>query len=223
MSLGQGKLCMAVQSFPGANDILRRHWSYFERAGCDELIGIGTSNGSTWFPQGIRTELIGADLYIQGSHLPSRLIRTFEHLMLLNSDWLAVAEYDVVFYKAIDRNLPHGLTTHLAGGKPEGAYCNVFYHGPYICDRDTAMRIIRFGNELLATKKHDASPDLFLGHVCELAEIPVHTEILGSYSRNTIHLGPWAEEARQARLAGGTCCHGVKDAAVLREILREND
>lgn len=187
MSLGKNKLVLGIQSCKSGNAALKRHWPYFECTGADEIIGIGTTSGDTWFPTGIRTELIGADLYIIGAHLPSRLIRTFEHLLMLNSDWVAVAEYDVVFFKAIPRNLPVGLTTHLAGGKMPGAYANQFYHGPYICDREAAIRIIRFGNELLATKKHDASPDLFLGHVCEIAEIPVHTDILGSYSRNTIN------------------------------------
>jgi len=220
MSDWKNKLIMGVQSCPGGNDALKRHWPYFELAGADEIIGIGTTDGGCWFPPKIRTELIGPNLYIVGQHLPSRLIRTFEHLMMLNSDLLCVSEYDILFHKPIPRDLPRGLTTHLAGGKPAGAYCNVFYHGPYICDRETAHRIIQFGNELLATKKHDASPDLFLGHVCELAELQVHTDILGSYSRNTIHGGAWIKEAKESRLNGGVCCHGVKDEQVFNEIIR---
>lgn len=213
-------IVLGLQSYPGANEVVKLFWPWYEKGDFKEIIGIGTSNGSTWFPPGIRTELIGADLYIQGSHLPSRLIRTIEHLMLLNSDWLAVAEYDVVFCQPIPRNLPLGLTAHLAGGKPAGCRCNFFVHGPWICDRLTAMEIIRVGNEILAAKEADPSPDCFLGQVAEVAQLRLHTDILKSYSRNTIDSYEWITEARAARLNGAVSIHGVKSSQVLEEIMR---
>lgn len=212
-------LIIGVQSCPSGNGALTRHWPFFEKAGADELVGIGTTDGGTTFPEGIRSEMIGANIYISGKHLPRRLIRSFEMLLKTKHDWLCVAEYDVLFMREIPKDLPLGLTAHLAGGKPHNCHCNLFMHPPWIADRETAKRIVEVGNEILKTNEVDPSPDCFLGQIIEKGEITFHSDILKSYSRNTIHPGPWAQEAREARLNGAVCVHGVKGADVLDEIM----
>ncbi|MGB7195338.1 MAG: hypothetical protein WBD81_17930 [Collimonas pratensis] len=212
-------LVIGIQSCPSGNGACARHWPYFEKAGADELIGIGTTCGGTIFPLGVRSEMIGANLYITGKHLPRRLIRSFELLLKTKHDWLCVAEYDVIFLREIPKDLPLGVTAHLAGGKPFDCHCNMFLHGPWICDRETAKIVIAIGHEILQTNEVDPSPDCFLGQIIEKGEIPFRGDILKSYSRNTIHPGQWAQEAREARFNGAICVHGVKDAQVLNEIM----
>lgn len=212
-------LSLAVQTFPGANHVLARHWPYFLRSGADEYFVITTTDGKCTVPQGAREMPIGVDMYCIGAHLPRRLLGTLEFMLTqTKTEFVGVCEYDVIFFKNIPK-LREGLTTHLAGGKLPGAHCNRFYHSPWLMDRKTAMTVIKFGHELLATGQFDPSPDLFLGHVAELSGIDVDTDRLKSYSQNTIHGPVWINEARQARLDGAVCCHGVKSTEVLEKIL----
>lgn len=215
-------LALAIHTYPGANAGVKRHWPYYENAKADEIILVVTTDGHCEAPpKGISQMMIGANLYCIGAHLPRRLLSTLEALIKkTRHDWFAIAEWDVLFFKPIPRDLPKGVTSHLAGGKMPGAQANFFLHTPWNMDRDTAKTIIAVGNEVLASGKFDPSPDLFIGHVCEKGDIPVHTEILKSYSRNTIH-APWDEEARQARLDGAVWCHGVKHADVLETIMKD--
>lgn len=213
-------LVLAIQSYPKANDTVARHWEFYERSGAAEIIGIGTSDGGCLWPKPIRTELIGANLYIVGDHLCSRLLRTFEHLLILPHDYLGVAEYDCIFLKPVPPDLPPGLTAHLAGGTPAGCRCKSFFHGPWLADRDTVVRIIRTGYEILDARENDSSPDCFLGQIVERAKIPVNTDILKSYSRNTIEGVEWIREAREAISNGAVSIHGIKTAEVLEAITR---
>lgn len=210
------KLALAIHTFPGANDTVRRHWPNFLGAGADQILIIGTTDGGCETPKGATQEFIGANLHIVGNHLPLRLLHTFQRLSETKNDWFCIAEYDILFFKKVPRNLPEGLTAHLAGGKPFNCHCNSFYHGPWLCDRETAETIVKVGYELISEKTVDPSPDCFLGQIVERANIPVHTNILKSYSRNTIHPPPhpWADEARAAVDAGAVAVHGVKDQAV---------
>lgn len=209
-------LAMAVHTFPKANETLKRHWPNFQLAGAQETLIIGTTDGLCYIPDGIEQTMIGADLYCVGAHLPLRLLRTFQRLLETKSDWFCVAEYDVLFLRPIPRDLPNGLTAHLAGGRPFNCHCNMYFHGPWICDRNTAETIVKVGYELIAEKTVDASPDCFLGQIVERANIQFHADILKSYTQNTIHPPPhpWSTEARAAVDAGAVSVHGVKCKAV---------
>lgn len=214
---------LGIQSFVGANDAIHRHFPWFEKAGCDEIVGIGTDDGKCWFPAGIRQEQIGANSYINGSHLPVRLLRSFEMLLKTKHDWLVVAEYDVLFFKPLPTDLPKGITAHLAGGKPFNCHCNLFAHGPWIADRETAWNILAVGAKIIESGVVDPSPDCFLGQIIEQGKIPFHSDILKSYSRNTINQWAWIQEARQAIADGAVSIHGIKQKEVLDAIVKEND
>jgi hypothetical protein len=211
--------CLGLQSYPGANKLVKAFWPHYEKGGFKEIIGIGTTNGSTLWPKPIRTELIGADLYIAGDHLCRRLVRSFEHMLLLNTDFICVSEYDCLFFQELPKELPRGITTHLAGGTPEGCHCKWFAHSPWILDRDSAMRFIMVGEQMIAEKRCDPSPDCFLGQVCEEAEIPTHFDILKSYSRNSIDSPAWEAEAREAIRNGAISVHGIKSVGCLQRII----
>jgi hypothetical protein len=211
-------IVLGLQSFPGANNLVRAFWPHYEKGGFSEIIGIGVSNGNCLWPRPIRTELIGADLYIQADHLPRRLVRSFEHMLLLKSDFICVSEYDCLFFRELPRDLPRGITTHLAGGTPAGCRCKWFAHSPWCMDRDSVMRFVMVGEQIIAEKRCDFSPDCFLGQVCEEAEIPTHFDILKSYSRNSIDNPQWEFEARQAILNGAISVHGVKSEGCLKRI-----
>jgi len=204
------RLGLIVQTFPGANEVLKRHWGQFLKAGADEIIVATTTDGQCWAPEGATVEMIGANIYIQSYHLPLRLLRCLQRLRDTKCDWFCVAEYDVLFFKNIPRDLPEGVTAHYAGGKPAGCHCNSFWHGPWIMDRETADTVVQVGYELIAAKTVDASPDCFLGQIIDKTGIPVHSDILKSYSRNTIHGEKWTGEARAAVDNGSVCVHGCK-------------
>lgn len=214
-------LCL-VQSYPGANEIVLRHLPYYFKSGCDHIVGIGTDGGGCRWPLGMQHTVIGKDSYIDGDHLPRRLVRTFEYgLTLPDWDRCAVIEYDTCFFLPVPDPLPAGLVTQLTGYAAPGTECVEFYHNPWIADRATAGRIVQAGYKMLAAGNIQAgSPDTFLGRLCQLYQIPVDTRCLKYYSRNTIHPGhPWVEEARQARRDGAHVIHGIKDASVLARIL----
>lgn len=204
-------MILAIQSYPSGNEGVARHWEHFKKSGADELIGISTTDGGCVWPENCQQQMIGANLYCAGNHLPIRLLRTFERLLETRHGWLAVCEWDVLFFKPVP--LRAGLTTHLAGHEMPGHYCKHFYHPPWIVDRDTALSIVVAGYELIAAKTVDASPDCFIGQIVDKTGIPVHTD-LGSYSRNTIHGDAWTAEARAAIDAGAPFVHGVKHKEV---------
>lgn len=213
-------LCLAVHTFPGANAAVKRHWPYYKNAGADEIILITTTDGKCEPPpDGSSQMMIGANLYCIGAHLPNRLLNTLESLKKTRHDWFAIAEWDVLFFKPIPRDLPKGVTARLTGGKMPGAHANRFFHPPWTMDRETAEIVIKKGREILKTGNFDPSPDLFLGHVCDEAGIPVHTDT-PSYSQNTIHGPEWTRQARQARLDGAAWIHGVKHPEVLESIMQ---
>lgn len=216
MSIG-----LSIQSFPAANPVVRRHWPFYEKSGVDQIIGIGTTDGKCEWPEGITVENIGADLYCVGAHLPKRFLRTLAFMLnFTKHETLAICEYDVVWFRELPRNLPIGLTTHLAGGHMPGSHCNAFFHSPWVCDRITAKVMVETGYQILQTGAFDPSPDLFIGQIVEKAEIPVHTDILKSYSRNTVHGETWINEARFAIEHGAIAIHGIKSAEVLEAITR---
>lgn len=208
------RLALALHTFPAANPVLARHWGHFKNAGADEIVAITTTDGGCQVPDECAQEMIGANLYIQSAHLPLRFLRTLKHLLTTKADWFCVAEYDILFFKPIPRDLPEGLTAHLAGHKMPGHHCAHFYHGPWIMDRKTAETMLKAGYQLIEARTVDASPDCFIGQIVEKAGIPVHTDILKSYSRNTIHGETWTMEAVEAVKNGAIAVHGVKTSDV---------
>lgn len=215
------RIILLIQSYPGANELLWRHWPYYEKSGCSPIIGIGTTDGLCRWPNDSEHVDIGENLYICREHLPKRLINTFKH-GLSRSGWdrCAVIEYDTCFFRPIPDTIPTGLVTQLTGYMALGSTAKSFYHNPWIADRQTAEQIVAGGEQMIREGDlQGGSPDTFLGRLCERFSIPVDTTSLKYYSKNTIHPGhPWVEEARRARIDGAHVIHGIKHASVLERI-----
>jgi hypothetical protein len=211
---------LAIQSYPGANETVARHWPYYLQAQADEIIGIGTINGACRFPNEVRTYQIGIDSYVNGDHLPRRLVNTIEVcLQHAKHHIIAIAEYDTVFFRPIPRDLD-GVYAHLAGGQLPGRKATRFFHGPWIFDRDSAEVIMRFGNEMLADGDIECgSPDVFFGRMADRFGFSVKSAFL-EYSRNSLDIPHQLEEARQAYRAGAVCIHGVKTEDQLQALFK---
>lgn len=211
---------LIVQSWSGANDTVIRHWPYYEAAGADRIIGGGTDNGKTKFPDGVDVLKIGDDRYLHGSNVNRRLMFTLDHCTGLAGDHFVISEYDTVFFKPIPRWT--GVGGYCAGGATWGSKSAAFYHNPWLIDREHIYRL-RDEMALILSEGHcgygtpESSPDVFFAWACERLKITVQ-QVLRQYSRNDLHRQDYLDEAREAVRTGVHCVHGVKTAEQLAYI-----
>lgn len=206
-------LLLAVQAYPGCSHRLEAHWPFYEKAGADQIIGIGTEGGLCKWPVGVESVKIGHDEYINAGHLPKRLIDTMRFMLCLDFDRFMIAEWDVLFFKAVPEF--NGMVGFHAGNQLPGMRAEKFYHWPIGFDVETGTKFLTKADELLPlVSGHECSPDVFFGWVCQEANIPVSQPWIG-FTRNTIESPQDAELARQARLSGAMAIHGVKSRVTL--------
>lgn len=224
-------LVLAIHSYPGANGAAHRHYPYWQRSGADSIVGIGTISGlipqmdnkpdppCEW-PEGMETVNIGGNRYIDGPHLPQRMIDTLQWFIdKREEDYICIIEWDTIFLKPIQRPFFKGISSHLAGGKPHGLACNYFIHNPYLMDAKTALKIINAGNKLIKEGEFvGGSPDTFLGHLTERFNVPLKTDAWTQFSRNSLDNEGDLKKAREAYLAGVDVIHGIKQAHELEFI-----
>ena len=221
---------MAFFSYPGANATVQRHWPYFQRQEADWVYGIGTIDGKCEWPEGVHPLDVGEDRYIDGTHLPRRLLDTIEILLLRPWRVLALLEYDVVIFKSMPFDRVETSAAHFAGGQTWGSQARWFAHCPWVFARDTAIRFLKAGREALAEgivperasgnpSVPEASPDCFYGYVMDRAGIPFQRDMWQEYSRNSFDVPGHLEEARQAYRDGVSCIHGIKTQEQLDFIL----
>lgn len=215
-------MILLLQSYPAANDAVRRHWPYYFWSDCDELVGIGTTCGNCTWPEGTKSVNIGRNCYIDGAHLPMRLIETLEYGLTTDHEHLLIAEYDTLFFHPIEvKRMEHGMAAHLAGGKPWGLACNKFYHNPWLIRREVAKKIVVDGRQLLAEGEvTGGSPDCWIGHLTERFGIPVQTDLWRQFSRNSLDIPHDLELARACYRNGIDVIHGVKTQEQLEFILK---
>lgn len=216
-------MLLAVHSHPGANNAVYRHYPYWQKSGAETIVGIGTIPGlirqmddkpdlpCEW-PEGMEFVNIGGNSYIDGKHLPQRLLDTLEWFITeRNEDHLCIIEWDTVFFKPIPTPYPKGMSSHLAGGKPWNLACNYFIHNPYLFDRETAGKVLHAGKILIAEGEFvGGSPDTFLGLLTERFSIPLTITHWIEFSRNALDNEGDLEKAREAYLSGVHCIHGIK-------------
>ena len=215
-------MILLVQSYPGANDAVKRHYPLWNAQGFERIIGVGTDGGGCTWPGGMESCLIGKDSYIDRDVLPRRLIDTMSFALSLGG-WqeAAIIEYDTLLFKQFPSPLPIGLSAHLAGGRHHDLKGTAFYHNPWVAPRQVWQQIRNAGQSMIDRGDiEDGSPDTFLGWLVESYGIPVFSNTWFGYSRNTIHTPEWIAEAREARLRGATAIHGVKTKEVLDGILK---
>lgn len=224
---------LGIFSYPGANEAVARHYEYFLRQEADWIYGIGTTDGLCQWPQGVVREIdIGENRYIDGPHLPSRMLDAIETFLLMPWDALILAEYDTVFFRPI--NLVHLWTVaaHHAGSQVWGSKAKGFYHNPWIFTRSAAIAFTEAGREAIANgicpsrapgeaPLPECSPDVFFGYICESLQLPIQTDLWTEYSRNGLSAYPeHLEEARTAYQDGVQIIHGIKAAAELEYIIK---
>lgn len=214
------QLLLAVHSYPGANAAVARHFPYYEKAGADQILGIGTEGGGCVWPAVIPTADIGTNRYMDGKsdHLCRRFIATIEECFANGMEWdhLCIIEYDALFFHALPRDMPAGITAHRAGGTPPGCTCTSFFHCPWVMDRDTARRIISAGKQMIAERDIElGSPDCFLGKMIDRFNLPITDCPFPVYSRNSLDIPEHLEEAKRAVRDGAVMVHGVKNVAML--------
>ena len=228
------KLLLAIQSYTGANKIVERHWPYYLKAGADEIHGIGTTDGGCVWPDGIPNVNIGENRYMDGKHLPIRLLDTIEYCLKTPFSHFAIIEYDTIFFNKIPEWV--GVAAHLAGGQTWGSKALTFIHNPWFLDRPIAEAVLDKGRELVSLdwetthKWHasngtgwgygttESSPDVFLAWVCQEAGIPVKYDLMTEFSRNSFDREGDLDQARQAYQNGIDIIHGIKTEVELKHI-----
>lgn len=214
-------LLLAIHSYPGANDTVRRHWPYYEKAGADKIVGIDVEGGGCWFPDGIESVRIGDGKYLNGPNLPTRLMETLRWLLTTDFDYYCIAEYDVLFFAPIPPF--KGIGGHIAGGKTWNGKASYFAHTPWFADRVSAANLVLEMRQILA-EGHctygsvESSPDCFFAYACERLGLPCQ-QLLSEFSRNAYDLPGDLELAREAYRSGVQVLHGVKEKHQLDFIL----
>lgn len=216
-------MLLMIQTYPGGNETFERNWPFFLRSGAHEIWAITTEGGGCWVPEDVPEVRIGKNCYINGSHLPTRLVDTLE-VALSNKtsfDHILVAEYDTLILSPIRyRAMEHAVASHRAGSSTWGSKVNSFYHNPWLFKREAAKRFVDEGRTVIAEGIPDrqrgqppppeASPDVFFGFVMERMKQPVQIDLWSQYSRNSLDIPGHLEEARQARKNGVDVIHGAK-------------
>lgn len=205
-------MLLAIHSYPGANDAVRRHWPHFKQA-APTIHGIATIGGGCEWPEPVPAVEIGENRYMNGKNLPKRLLDTMEYCLGVGEELFCIAEYDSVFFKPIPKWA--GVAAHRAGGRTFGAQSSFFIHNPWFFDRESAACLLAIGRELVETGyvaygTPESSPDVFLAWCCEAAGLPVKFDLMSEFSRNCLDVPGDLDLARQAYRGGIDIIHGIK-------------
>lgn len=216
------KTILAVQSYPGANEAVARHWPYYEASGADVILGIGTEGGGCKWPGKTHHVNIAPNGYITDGHLPQRLIDTIEYALEFTTnhdDRIAVIEYDVLFFNPLPPLCP-GFHAQHAGGLLPPMLAKKFYHSPWVFDAATAVRVVKKGNAMLQAGVNErGNPDFFIGLLCEWFDIPAYG-LANCYTQNTLNIPEKIAEARELRRSGRmVAVHGCKTPEQLAYLL----
>lgn len=211
---------LLVHSCQKANSAVFLHYLYYLQSGCERVVGILTEGGRCKWPTE-DTVAISPDRYIDGPHLPNRLLRTLEFGLAQGADEIVVIEYDVLFFHPLPAVLPKGITMNWTGGNQPGFKCTRFAHVPWTMDAETAKLVIAEGDKMLAEGDIEGgNPDLFLGRLTDRRpDIPVHSGLYPSFTRNSYDIPGDLEKARAAVKAGAVVCHGIKHEREMTFIL----
>lgn len=204
-------VALFIHSFPGANEIVRRHWPYYKKSGWP-VFGVGRTNGNCQWPEKIPVRNIGEDSYISGDNLCRRLVDTFRWFRtdkrFTGFTHACVIEYDCIFLAPIQVFSAAG---HLAGFKREPMKAMKYYHCPWMLDWQIADMFIAQADILIRRGDVEyGNPDFFFGYVLQSIGIQI-SHFPESYSRNTIDNGFMTEEAVGLAKSGKIkVLHGVK-------------
>lgn len=215
------KTALLIQNYHSAKERIQWMWPFWKKSGFD-LFGIDTEDKECFWPEKIPIKKIGIDAYIEGAHLPQKLIDCFrwfvEDEIFADYTHCCVIENDTLVLKIPYFDSLYAGGIH-AGYKLPPMLANKYYHNPWWLSRNACERFVCCGQELIDEGKNECGhPDFFFGYVMEQLEEQV-TEFTGTFSQNTI-LDDWQiNPAREAVRAGAWAIHGVKSKSVLDAIL----
>lgn len=212
--------CLSVFTCNKGNAALQRHWPCFLRQQADSNYVIATENTHCEIPEGASELKIGVDDYINGAHLPRRLIDSISRLLDKPWDVLMLAEYDTVIFNRIRvEAMEHAMAAHLAGHMP--AYH--FYHNPWVLHREVAEKFIQTGETVIrdgvcSYGSIESSPDVFFGLVCFMLKMPIQHNLWREFSRNSMTNEGDLELAKACYRDGYDVIHGIKTKEELEYI-----
>lgn len=225
-------VALAILSYPAGSAAVQRHWKFFQNQKADRIYGIGTVDGLCKWPEELKCiRNIGEDRYIEGPHLPNRLLATIRAMLLEPWSTLILCEPDTLFLKPIPAEKVVTVAGFHAGGVTWGSKAKCFVHNPWCFSRDCAIRFLMAGQVAIddglcpdrlphGASTPECSPDVFLAAVCEMNSIPMQFDLWREYSRNDLSSFPeHLPEARQAYLDGYEIIHGCKHEHELSFIL----
>lgn len=210
---------LVVQTYPGANDAVFRHYPYWKKGGADRIVGLVTDDGACKWP----TEdmfVAGPNRYVDGAHLPNRLVQSLEIGIASGADDIVVIEYDAVFFKPLPKIVRDGIAMLPTGGSKPGYKCRRYFHNPWQMNAETAKQVIAAAKCMIALGEiENGMPDCFIGRLVDLTDIPTIENAYTRYTQNTIQSPAQLEDARKAYRAGVHAMHGIKTKEQLQFIV----
>lgn len=205
---------LAVHTYPGGSEALLRHVPFFNKAGALREVAITTEDGVCAVPEGWETQPIRKNSYMDGDHLPRRLMDTISWFLDQHENHLVCCEYDALFLNPVKPFT--GICCDRTGGRTWDSAASWYGHNPWMLDRDSAyplvnemVRILAEGHCAYGTP--ESSPDVFFAYACERAGLPVKHDHFRLFTRNCFDVEGDLQLAREAFKSGQyDVLHGLK-------------
>lgn len=204
-----------------ANDLVKRHYRYWEKGGCD-ILGVLSKDEDCYWPNEnfIKSGIENGPL---GNNYVVRFLETLHVLIGCFTQYrcFCFIEADSIFTAPVPDLFPHHLMTRLNGYKSEGFNASRFVHTPWYMDRSAALQILKYGTRLQNIGMTEKGfVDRWLGLILELYDIEWKDCSDETYSQNTIDTPKKIQEAREAIKNGAWYIHGIKDSRTLQAIIQ---
>lgn len=212
---------VGIFSHAEAKPLVDLLWPYYTLADCP-IWGIGRIGQQSNFTgkRVWKATVIGTPGYARDGNLCQRLVdaaaiflgmEEFTHLCLIESD--------AIFTRSLaEVEHPGGIVTFQAGGPSEGFRSSAYYHTPWWFDKETALKIVTTGTELLARGwNEEGFPDRFVGLICDAHKgIEIHQS--NTFSMNALDTPERIGAALSAMDRHCFYVHGVKNAGQLDKL-----
>lgn len=212
------KTLVVIFTQSSANEIVRRHWDWYQKSGCD-LLGITTEDGNCYWP-GDFSRIIGIEARPIANHYINRFLATLEYC-LTQTDYgsFCFVEADSIFLTPVPAITPDTFISKFANVR-DGLYRGMkFYHSPWFMDRIMAVKVLRYGRIMLqADLTEFGMVDRWFGLMFDLYEIPVVDTGTATHTACTIIHPEQIEETRKMIAGGAWYVHGIKSKSVLEQV-----
>lgn len=216
------KTLLIIQAHPRVGSTLAFLWPWFRGSGLD-ICGASCSNTPALWPEPVPLIDLGPDFGRGGHHLCVNWINTWKRFLnderFKDYEAACIVEYDCLFTKAVP-TFSGGIAATFAGGPYPGLKANQFYHPPWIADRQSAAKMIEYGEKMIADNDTERGfTDFFVGRMKDLFGLEIQS-LSGVYSRNTMDQPSDQTLARSLIKEGRLfMVHGVKTQEQMKAIL----